>query len=45
MGWPKKFLGLVTPVLGTDRAKAALDRLWSIDGEVDVSTLLETLVP
>lgn len=44
-GLSKKFVDLVAPVLGAERTKAVLDRFWTIDGEADVSNLLDMLVP
>src|SRR6266480_3639341 len=38
-----KFLGLVGPVLGTARAKALAEQLWSIDALSDVAPLVESM--
>ncbi|OLB72754.1 MAG: hypothetical protein AUI16_19790 [Alphaproteobacteria bacterium 13_2_20CM_2_64_7] len=38
-----KFLGLVGPVLGTARAKALAEQLWSIDTLSDVAPLVESM--
>jgi 2-methylcitrate dehydratase PrpD len=38
-----KFLGLVGPVLGTARAKALAEQLWSIDALGDVAPLVESM--
>ncbi|MBZ9653740.1 MmgE/PrpD family protein [Phyllobacterium lublinensis] len=44
-GLSTKFVGLVTPVLGEDRARAALRRLWALDSETDMAELLSSLTP
>lgn len=44
-GLSKKFVDLVAPVLGAERAKAVLGRFWAMDAEADVSGLLDMLVP
>jgi 2-methylcitrate dehydratase PrpD len=38
-----KFLGLVGPVLGEQRAKDLAERLWTIDATNDVAPLIESL--
>jgi 2-methylcitrate dehydratase PrpD len=38
-----KFLGLVGPVLGTERAKALAGELWSLDALSDVAPLVESM--
>jgi 2-methylcitrate dehydratase PrpD len=38
-----KFLGLVSPVLGEQRAKDLSERLWTIDTTDDVAPLIESL--
>ena len=44
-GLKRKFIDLVTPVLGADRAQSTLERFWAIDKEADMSALLAMLVP
>lgn len=39
-----KFIDLVSPVLGTDRAAIALRRLWALDTEDHLDGLLDSLV-
>ncbi len=41
----EKFLGLAAPVLGTTRARAALDALWHIETCPDVADIAALLVP